>query len=408
MNRKHFLKTLSLAPLAPGFALDLLSRERDIPLVNSEAHYMRQDTDFHIQKVKTYMLKKALFVRVKLNNGMKGWAEAMPNDKRASRTLIDKTLENYYEGTSIFDAEKTWNHTIGAEYDLGPGGLLTYSIAGIDCACWDLIGKIKKEPVYQLLGGKKRNEIPVYASFTRDQYPEPKLAADRARYLVNEGYQTLKFRMRWGLENQDPENDTTLAFAESLRKAIGPDINLVMDANMGHSRKRAIELGNQLEKYQLMWWEEPTAPYDYETIKAVSEAIKTPVVFGEHAYTVDQVRHLCTYGKVWAINPDLLKCGGFTGGRQISNWAETNNMKIAAHNSRPSLSTVCMLHWVSSTAATADLPQEYAHREKAPQAYDTVINYPQFSNGQFTLSNRPGLGVDIDEDQVKFLDKKYS
>ncbi|MEM8764682.1 MAG: mandelate racemase/muconate lactonizing enzyme family protein [Bacteroidota bacterium] len=404
MNRLKFIKTISSAALLPGLPFPLWSQQ--FPLA-SNWNEMAKDDDFIIKDIDTFLLRKALFVSVELNNGIKGWAEAMPNDKHASRTLIEKTLKRYYEGTNIFDFEKTWDHCVKSEYDLGPGGLLTYSLSGIDCAVYDAMGKVTQKPVYELLGGKHRDSVEIYASFTRDVYPTPEQAATKAKALVKEGYKTLKFRMRWGLENQDPPNDNTVEFARALRKAIGPDIQLAMDANMGHSEKRAIELGKSLQEFNLAWWEEPTAPYDYEAIKSVVENVNIPIVFGEHAYTVEQIKHLLTYGGSWAVNPDLLKCGGFTGGKRIGDYITQKGVKLVAHNSRPSLSTVCMLHWVCATEM-ATLPQEFALREKAPAAFDCLSGFPEFKGGRLHISNRPGLGVEVDEEQVRAYDKKYT
>ena len=407
MNRLEFIKTISSATLATGLPFPIWSQKRNVFSPESRFREMAKDEDFVIKDIDTFMLKKALFVSVELNNGSKGWAEAMPNDKRSSRTLIEKTLKNYFEGTNIFDVEKTWDYCIKSEYDLGPGGLLTYSLSGIDCAIYDAMGKVTQKPVYDLLGGKLRDSVEIYASFTRDVYPTPEQAASKAKELVEEGYKTLKFRMRWGLENQDPPNDNTVDFASALREALGPDIQLALDANMGHTEQRAIALGKELEAFKLAWWEEPTAPYDYAAIKAIVENVNIPIVFGEHAYTVEQIQHLLTYGGSWAVNPDLLKCGGFTGGKRIGNYIAEKGVKLVAHNSRPSLSTVCMLHWACATEM-ATLPQEFALREKAPGAFDCLTGFPEFKNGRLYVSDRPGLGVEVDEDQVRAYDKKYT
>lgn len=401
------MQTISMATLATGLPFPIGASCTRLTALKGRYIDAANDDDFIIKAIRTYMLKKALFVSVELNNGVKGWAEAMPNDKYTSRTLIEKTLKHYFEGTNVFDVEKTWDYCIKSEYDLGPGGLLTYSLSGIDCAIYDAMGKATQKPVYALLGGKYRDSIQIYASFTRDVYPTPNQAAAKAKALVADGYKTLKFRMRWGLENQDAPNDNTVAFAKAIRDAIGPNIQLALDANMGHSQKRAIALGKQLEEFNLVWWEEPTAPYDYNAIKSVVEQVNIPIVFGEHAYTLEQIEHLLTYGGSWAVNPDLLKCGGFTAGKEIGAYLKKKNVKLVAHNSRPSLSTVCMLHWVCATEM-ASLPQEFALREKAPKAFDCLSGFPKFKNGRLYLSDRPGLGVDVDEEQVLAYDKKYT
>ena len=240
MNRLEFIKTISSATLATGLPFPIWDQKYSEYSFNGIFREMVRDDDFVIKDIDTFMLRKALFVSVELNNGIKGWAEAMPNDKRSSRTLIEKTLKNYFEGTNIFDVEKTWDYCIKSEYDLGPGGLLTYSLSGIDCAIYDAMGKATGKPVYELLGGKLRDSVEIYASFTRDVYPTPDQAAAKANALVEEGYKTLKFRMRWGLENQDPPNDNTVDFARALRKAVGLGVQLAMDANMGHTDRKSV------------------------------------------------------------------------------------------------------------------------------------------------------------------------
>ncbi|MBY0373114.1 MAG: hypothetical protein K2Q23_03920, partial [Bryobacteraceae bacterium] len=124
--------------------------------------------ELKVAAIETFKLRQAIFVKVTADNGVAGWGEASPNNRHVVETFIHTALKRHVLGRGIWDAEPVWDDMFYANHDLGPQGALMYAIAGIDCALWDLRGRVAGMPVHRLLGGAYRTRVKAYASFGVD------------------------------------------------------------------------------------------------------------------------------------------------------------------------------------------------------------------------------------------------
>ena len=235
-GRRRFLANAGLAAALPLVSSPLLAAN------------LRQAK---VAEVRAFALPKAVFVQVIADDGTQGWGEAGHEGGRHAARLINETLDKWVEGRDVFDADGIWSHLYNEGDELGPAGLLGMAISGIDNALWDLRGKLLGLPLWALLGGRFRERITLYGSFSRDagdgKYLTPAECAKRAAALVDQGFRTVKLRMAIREENLNPDPDPTLPCVREVRRAIGDEVALYVDPNNGYSAARAIMVGRKLQ-----------------------------------------------------------------------------------------------------------------------------------------------------------------
>lgn len=261
-----------------------------------------------------------------------------------------------------------------------PAGLLTRAISAIDVALWDIKGKALGQPVYRLLGGF-RDRVPTYQSgyLWRPSTLE-ELDAD-ARRIVSEGFRSMKFRL--GAEATDAGE---IARLETMRNAVGPDIDLMIDINQGWDVNRAIRIGREMANYGIFWLEDPTAFDDYVGLARIADALGTPVAAGEYVYGIRPFRELIEHRSVDIVMVDLLRVGGITQWMKVAHMAEAFNLPVVSH-----LAPEVLIHALA--AVPNGLTLEYM-----PWAFPLFKQVPQVVDGQVQLSSAPGLGLEFDEE----------
>ena len=351
-----------------------------------------------ITDVQTAILaKRSLFVKVVTDEGITGYGECSPMNLEAIRSTVDHAVRPLVLGMDPQDVEAINQQVLIKGYKLGPGGILTNALAGVDIALWDIIGKALNQPIYKLLGGAIRKRIRMYASIGRaDMSPleVARLAADR----VEKGFTAIKVRMDLRENNKDPMPDPSLDYVRETRAAIGDQVLLMFDANNGFSPARAIQLGRKLEQYNIFHFEEPVAAYDYAGMAQVSTALDLPIAAGEQEYTRWQVRDLILQGKPDVLQPDLVKSGGFTESRKICALAQAFDKPVTVHNTQPTIGTVASLH-LTASLTNAIYPQEYIATQKEHPLVTAGLMQPPLvlRDGYFDVPEGPGLGITIDQ-----------
>ncbi len=358
-----------------------------------------------IARIEAFAVPRAVFVKVTADDGTAGWGEAGHSGARFVARLINDSMARFVTGDDIFAGEATWAK-LHYEYDeLGPGGIASQAIAGIDCALWDLRGRLLDKPVWALLGGKFRDDFPVYGSFSRDlgdgKFMTPDQAAARAAELMGEGFMGIKVRMGIREENVDPDPDPTFVTAAAVRRAIGDAVPLYVDANNGYRPARAVQMGKRLyEQLGVSVFEEPVAMHHYASLRQVSDALDMSIAAGEHEYTPWMFRDLIGQGRPDLINPDVSKLSGLTAGLHVASMAEIFDLPISVHNARPTLLSAAHAHFIAR-ARTASRQQEHPGAKRLAELWRYFNNRILPVNGRMAVPSGPGLGLEPNEAAIR-------
>jgi L-alanine-DL-glutamate epimerase-like enolase superfamily enzyme len=298
-------------------------------------------------------------------------------------------------------------------FDGGFAGALITALTGIEIALWDLKGKALNTPIYELLGGKFRDKIRVYA----DCQVEPSMDFGEIKRVVDgvleRGFTALKIdvdigaytgdRRRGGGVAKDPfnytadewEHERMVQLVEMVTAAAGKDCAVAADVHTRLDVSSAIRLVKDLERFHLLWLEEPVPPENVAAMREVKRATSTPICAGENLYLRQGFRDLIEQQAVDIIMPDIPKCGGLSECRKIANLAEIYYMPFAPHNVSSPIGTMASAHVCASVPNFLVLEFHWLHRDY----WTTIIAEKEdiIQDGYITLSGRPGIGLELDE-----------
>jgi L-alanine-DL-glutamate epimerase-like enolase superfamily enzyme len=354
-----------------------------------------------ITSVTTFLLPRgSVFVKVDTDEGIAGWGECSPMNGPVIQAMVAHAVAPQVVGGDPFAVEVLGERMLRRPYKLGPQGALPEAIAGVDIALWDVVGKATGQPIWRLLGGSFRDRVPVYFSYGwggRAVSPDQVVAELMAR--VEQGYRTLKLRMNYGPLMGEIADDPALPLLRAIRRAVGDEVRLAFDVNNGYTAHKAIQIGRVLQdELDIAWYEEPTPQYDYQALAQAADALDLPVSAGEHEYTRWQFRDLLLQGRPDILQPDLVKCCGFTEARKIAALCEAWGKPIVVHNTQPTIGTAASLHFCAASA-NAFYTQEYTGpREDLRPLFKNEL---EFVDGELIVPQGPGLGLEVDEAQVR-------
>jgi len=357
-----------------------------------------------ITNVETWVLNcDSLFVIVRTDEGITGYGESSPMNVRAIASMINDALKPLVVGQNALDRARLWDRMFFPTYKLGAQGAQPEAIAGIDIALWDIFGKVTGQSISQLLGGRRRDRVRMYASIGGGSGMTPAEMAEHASKAVAGGHTMLKIRMDWGTARTDHDPAHDWAVLSEVRKAVGDKIELGFDANNGFTVPTAIRLGRRFEdELGIIHYEEPVAQYDYPGIAQVVAALDVPIAAGEHEYTRWQFRDLMTQANVAIIQPDVIKCGGLTEAVRIAALASTYNRILVPHQTQPTIGTAANLHF-TACFTREERAQEYDINTK--RAILSRLIHPSLvqKDGYLPVPDGPGLGIEVDEAELKKL-----
>ncbi len=358
-----------------------------------------------ITDLKVYVLGAAwrnlIFIRLDTDEGVSGCAESTSHNKtRAILGYLEEVRNRYVLGTDPFDTESLFARMFRLDYSYAATVQATV-ISAIEIACWDIVGKTLGQPVWRLLGGKCRERIPAYANgwYTVDRKPE--LFAERAQQAVALGYRALKFDPfgGGGLELTRPERLLAVSLVEAVRDAVGPEVELFIEAHGRFSPATSIAMARELERFEPGWYEEPVPPEDIESLLLVKNRIGIPVATGERCYTRYGFRELIERRAADILQPDVIHAGGFLETKKIAAMGEACYMTVAPHNSAGPGCTAASVHFAACTPNFKI--QEAFDDFSEPWLREAVRGTPAAKDGYFELPGRPGLGIELDEEVIR-------
>lgn len=357
-----------------------------------------------IVDLKTFVVGAAwrnlIFIRLDTDEGISGCAEATSHNKtRAVFGYLEEARQRYVIGTDPFDTEQLFARMFRLDYSYA-ATVQTTVISAVEIACWDIVGKALGQPVWRLLGGKCRESIPAYANGWYSVAREPKQFAEKAREVVQRGYRALKFDPfgAGGLELSGAERSLATSLVEAVRDAVGPEVELFIEAHGRFSPATAVSMARLLEPFNPAWYEEPVPPEDIEALLFVKNHSGVPIATGERCYTRYGFRELVERRAADILQPDVIHAGGFLETKKIAAMAEPCYMLMAPHNSAGPGCTAASVHLAACT--TNFKIQETFDDFSEPWLQEAVRGAPQVRDGHFELPDKPGLGIELDEEVI--------
>jgi L-rhamnonate dehydratase len=334
---------------------------------------------------------ETIFVEIEADEGVVGIGGPIP---REQAFLIDTELRQYLEGADPLAHEVIWDRLYRASVH-GRKGVTMMAISAIDCALWDLKGRWFKAPVYRLLGGPSRTQIPAYAS-ALGYSVEPQRAAERAREMVQLGYRAMKWFVRKGPADGRQGMTDNAQLVSALRGAVGDDVDIMLDAWMSWDVPYTIAMADHLEDYAPRWIEEPVLPDKIQSYAEIRRQIRIPISGGEHEYTRWGLKQLMDAEAVDVLQPDIYWAGGITEMLKICALASTYDLPVIPHGH----STPASAHFIASQPTAVCPLLEYLI--KWNEIHQFFLKTPlKPMNGVVTLNDAPGIGMDLDSAKIE-------
>lgn len=301
-------------------------------------------------------------------------------------------------GQDAFAIEKIWDQLYRSQVH-GRKGQTMFAISAVDCALWDLIGKIREEPVYRLLGGPVKSRIRAYASCLGWSL-KPEHIVTRAQSYVEQGYTAMKWFFRFGPSAGVMGEKENIRLVKTLRDAVGDDIDIMLDCWQSWNVNYAIKMARKLERYEPTWMEEPVMGDKIDEMAEITRKVNIPISGAEHEYTRWGFMQIINKRALDILQPDIAWAGGLSETRKICTLASTAGLPVIPHSGNAPLSQHV---WFSQNAETVPLAEFLVKWNPWTQALDREILEPV--NGYILPSTKPGLGIELDE--AKVIEKVY-
>lgn len=359
-------------------------------------------------------------VTIETDTGVRGIGEAYPSP--GVHEIITDYLRPVLVGENPLDVERLYH--LMRESLSGRGsqqGVATIAISGVELALWDTAGKALDQPVYQLLGGKMRDEVRIYADChagesmidaaiegqSRETY-RPEAYAEEARDAVDEGFDLIKFDLdvpsghEIGTKSRHltgPEVEHKRRLVAAVAEEVGDEAEFAFDLHWNFNRESAKRVCDVIEEYDPVWIEDPLPPENTEAMANFAAKVDVPVLTGENRYGRHGFRDLLETGAVDFVAPDTPKTGGIAETKKIGDLADTYYCALAPHNIGSPVATMAGVH-VGATVPNF-LALEF-HARDVPWWEDMVErSEPLIQDGRIRVPDSPGLGIELDWDVVE-------
>ena len=314
-----------------------------------------------------------------------GWCE---DYARATSVIVENHLTRLLVGADPLERSRLWDQLFRSTMPYGRKGPALYAISAIDIALWDLAGKHFGQPVFELLGGRARDVVPVYAShlhFTN----EDEFLAEATEY-VRRGFKAMKMRFLHGPADGPAGLRRNVELVRMLRDAVGDGIDIMADAYMGWDLEYALRMCRALEPFDMKWVEEPLLPDQIREYAALRRDSPVPIAAGEHETTRYGFAQIIEAGALDIIQFDIGRVGGFSEARKVCALAQAAGLPVYTH-----AYGMPTLHLATSDTAVGMV--EYF----PVPVWDDVTEAPHFDGaavpegGQVSISDAPGLGATL-------------
>jgi L-alanine-DL-glutamate epimerase-like enolase superfamily enzyme len=358
--------------------------------------------------------RNLLLVEIITDEGITGVGESASfgGPLISTKTIVEKELKPYLIGEDPLNIERLWEKMFRRSFFHGRRGIILSAMSGIDVALWDIMGKKANLSLYKLLGGY-RDKVRAYASIGYYQVSKDldKLASE-ALACVKRGFTAVKIKIGrntfGAVGASEPSvfdrsdlcvGDEDVERVAAVRKAIGNDVDLLVDANCAWKPYTAIKMARRLEEYNIYWLEEPVVPDDIDGSAIVAAAIDTPIAGYETEYTRYGYRELVSRRAVDIVQPDVIWVGGITEARKIAALASCYNMQCVPESFASAVAIFANLHFIAS------IPNgELLELDQTPNPLrEELVTKPLKidDKGYVRLPEGPGLGLELNRETVE-------
>ena len=413
-SRRKFLANSGLAGIGALAVHPLAGFGQALESAVQGANLSSRPSDLAITDLKCGYLRggSRLFVKLHTNQGIWGCGEAV--DAVNGTYQLVQSMGARLRGRNPLDVHRLFEDIRrGGVFGGGQSGVYVAVLSALETALWDLSGKALDLPVYQLLGGKFRDRVRVYmdTALYQSRLPTPEDFATAALEAVDMGMTAVKFDLDQGNDpNRYDAYNWTASPAEiqrmvdqmaAAREAVGPNIDICADMHGRYDLPTGKRVAEVLEPYNLMWLEEPVPAENIDALKQINDASSIPICAGENLYLAHEFRRALEIGAVDIIMPDLQKAGGLGEGQRIANLANLYYTPFAPHMVASYLGAMASAHVCASVPNFMILEwQIYFHRDAM---WNEVVSFdgPMVEDGFITVSEKPGIGVEINEDGMR-------
>ena len=373
---------------------------------NIEAFVVSQDLKepFYFSQWE-YKTRTICLVKITTDTGIYGWGEGY-GPAQMVKAGID-FFRPFIIDANALDHETVWQTMYRRSLDYARRGVMLAALSAIDIALWDIKGKYFGLPVSTLFGGQKSEFIKPYATglyFTKCINQKERLIEEALGYK-EEGFKGIKMKVGLGIAKD-------VEYVSAIRRAIGNDVELMIDSNHAYSLKEAIQLCEKLKDLNISWFEEPISPENYESYNELRNKTNIPIAGGECEYLRYGFLQLFQNKSIDIAQPDICAAGGLTEVKRIAAMANTFGVDLIPHSWGTGIALHAAMHLISNLDVVPgrmfnSLP--WMELDRSENDLRDVLTYPLITpeNGILKVPNRPGLGVDVDEDALKrFLVKE--
>ncbi|MBU2904106.1 galactonate dehydratase [Arenibacter algicola] len=357
-----------------------------------------------ITAIKTYICHAYrtnwVFVKVYTDiDGLYGVGEATLEYKEHTVAKACHELESLLIGHDPHRIEEFWHLAYRNAYWRG-GAVLMSALSSIEMALWDIKGKDLGVPVYQLLGGKVRESVPCYANGWFAPAKTPQEFADKAKLAIKNSFHALKWDPFGSayLQIGRKELNDAMDCIGAVYEAVKDEADIIIEAHGRFDIPTAVRIGHALSDFDILWYEEPIPPQNLEGLAEVKRRIKVPVSGGERLYNRWEYRSLFELKAVDYIQPDVSHAGGIMELKKIAAMAEAYHIPFCPHNPSGPIANSATLQ------LAACVPNFYlleTMSSDVPWRSEICNEEITFKNGQMTIPDKPGLGIDINEKEIE-------
>lgn len=348
-----------------------------------------------------------ILVKVTTDTGVVGWGECYASSVGpvAMEAVIRDVFGRHMEGENPENIELMFRRVFSSGFTQRPDLTVMGAFSGLEIACWDILGKDRDRPIYALLGGKMNPRVRAYTYL----YPlphhdiaafwtSPEMAAESAADCVVRGFTAVKFdpagpyTLRGGHMPAMSDISQSVAFCKAIRGAVGDKADLLFGTHGQFTTAGAIRLGQALEPYSPLWYEEPIPPDNVAEMAKVAGAVRIPIATGERLTTKAEFAPVLRAGAATILQPALGRAGGIWEMKKVAAMAEVYNAQMAPHlYAGP-------VEWAANVHFAVSIPNLLMAETIETPFHDALIKGSiRVEGGYIEAPTAPGLGIDVDE-----------